>query len=245
MCSQSFRHLLLALIIGITPWFVTPVQAHGVTLVVHHYLPADSAFHTQFLIPWTQKLEKESAGLLRFRFFPAMQLGGDPAKLAEQVTDRTADIVLALTRHTPGRFPAIEAFEVTPFKHHARGASRAAWEYVRLNDLAEKEFDETRLLAVAVWVSSSARAGSDVGLLLMNTRSYKALSEELRKVVTANSGAETSVRLASVLDEETTDSPSPSQEAFDNWTKRATERGVNADALAQSARELMAEYDTH
>lgn len=214
-------------------------HAHGVTLVLQHYLPADSALHTQFLLPWLQKLEKESAGLLRFRVFPAMERGGQPAQLAEQVASREIDITLTLTRHAPGRYPAIEAFEALPVQHKPQGASRAAWEYVRLNDLLDREFEETRLLGVAV---APGEKGSDVVLLLMNARSFKALTDDLRKVVNANSGAETSVAMARALGGNGGAKPAAAQ--FDEWIKRASERGVNAKALGESARELMAEYDT-
>lgn len=239
----GWRAVLLTLVTAVLgcalPGLMTSANAHGVTLVVQHHLPADSPFHTQFLQPWIQKLEKDSAGLLRFRLFPAMGQGGQPAELAEQVSTRTIDIALTLTRHDPGRFPAIEAFEALPIKHNAAGASKAAWEYVRLNDLLDKEFTDARLLAVAV---TPGERGSEVALLLMNARSFKALTEDLRKVVNANSGADTSVTLARSLAGNGGAQPVAAQ--LDEWIKRATERGVNARALADSARELMAEYDT-
>lgn len=231
--------LVLTVFAGFTPALLPSAHAHGVTLIVQHYLPADSPFQTQFLLPWLQKLEKESAGLLRFRLFPAMGQGGQPSDLAEQVSTRTIDIAFMLTRHAPGRFPAIEAFESLPIKHNAVGASKAAWEYVRLNDLLDKEFDDARLLGVAV---TPGEKSSEVGLLLMNARSFKALTEELRKVVNANSGTDTSSALARSLAGAGGAQPAPAQ--LDEWIKRATERGVNARALADSARELMAEYDT-
>ncbi len=235
------RKIIIGLALGIVPLWISHSHAHGVTLVVHHFLPADSPFHTQFLIPWTQKLEKESAGLLRFRFFPAMQMGGEPAQLAEQVTDRSADIVLTLSRHTPGRFPAIEAFEVTAFQHSAQGASRAAWEYFRLNELADKEFDELRLLAVSLLPPANDGKSSDVGLLLMNGRSYKSLTEILRAVVNANSGADTSAWLAKVLGDRA--GGAPSRQAVEAWIEEASKRGLNGKALAESARSLIAEHD--
>ncbi len=238
------RRVFVALTLGIAPLWVAQAYAHGVTLVVHHYLPADSAFHTQFLVPWTQKLEKESAGLLRFRFYPALQMGGDAAQLADQVADRSVDIVLTLTRHNPGRYPAMEAFEVTAIKHGAQGASRAAWEYVRLNDLADKDFDEVRLLAVSLSAGPSADLSPAVGLLMLNGRSYKALTETLRKVINDNSGAGTSAWLANTMSEKAASAVTPTQDAMDTWIKEATKRGLNAKALAESARALMAEYDT-
>ncbi|MSQ59686.1 MAG: hypothetical protein EXR36_08600 [Betaproteobacteria bacterium] len=236
---RLLRSILVGLTLGVAP--LPSAFAHGVTLVVHHFLPAGSAFHTQFLLPWTQKLEKESAGVLRFRFYPAMQMGGEPAQLADQAADRSADIVLTLSRHAPGRFPAMEAFEVAPFQHSAQGASRAAWEYFRLNGLAEKEFDELRLLAVGLMPSTSKDKASDVGLLLMNRRSYKALTEILRGVMNANSGADTSEWLAKALGGQVPNGST--RQSLDTWIEDATKRGLNGKALAESARSLIAQHD--
>ena len=237
----QLRNAIIGLVLGVAPLWVSLSHAHGVTLVVHHFLPADSAFHTEFLVPWTQKLEKESAGLLRFRFYPAMQMGGEPGQLVEQVSDRSADIVLTLSRHAPGRFPSMEAFEVAAFQHSAQGASRAAWEYFRINSLAEKEFDELRLLAVCLLPSTNKGKASDVGLLLMNGRSYKALTENLRAVVNANSGEDTSVWLAKVLGGKAPEGTN--QQALESWIEEATKRGLNGKALAQSAQSLIVKHD--
>jgi TRAP-type C4-dicarboxylate transport system substrate-binding protein len=56
-----------------------PAAAHGVTLKVHHALPADSPFHTQFLVAWAEKVESESAGRLRIQLLPALGMGGNAA----------------------------------------------------------------------------------------------------------------------------------------------------------------------
>jgi TRAP-type C4-dicarboxylate transport system substrate-binding protein len=127
---------------------VPNVRAHGVTLKVHHFHAADAPFHAQFLVPWAQKVEKDSGGRLRFQFFPAMQLGGPPAQLYDQARDGKADIVWTAAGYTPGRFPAFQVFELPFLGRTAQGASRALWEYVQANDLPRKEFGEVRLLAV-------------------------------------------------------------------------------------------------
>ena len=85
MTSRTRRLVVIAAAgFGLPLWAVT-ANGHGVTLKVHHELPADSPFHTQFLVPWTQKLEKESGGRLRFRLFPALQMGGTAPQLYDQV----------------------------------------------------------------------------------------------------------------------------------------------------------------
>lgn len=236
--SLPLRKVLIVLLCLMAPLANGPVQAHGVTLIVHHFLPDNSPFHSEFLIPWSQKLEKQSAGLLRFRFVP----GSDINKLADDVADRTSDIAFTLTRFTPTRFPAMEAFERTNVRHSAQGASRAAWEYFRMNELADKDFDEMRLLAVAVTPNSNGT--QDVGLLVMNARSYKALTETLRKVVNDNSGSEQSAALAAAMTGDRS-APGPAgKDNLDTWITEAGQRGLDAKALADSARALLGQYDT-
>src|SRR5262245_39342407 len=123
-------------------------MGHGVTLKVHHGLPAESAFHTQFLVPWTQKIEAESGGRLRFQLFPAPENGGAAPDLYDQVKEGVVDIVWTGVSYTPERFPAVEVFGLPLPANSAQGSSRALWEYVRLNDLSSSEFDGVRLLAV-------------------------------------------------------------------------------------------------
>ncbi len=128
MTSRTRRHLAIALGCLVLPLPASTASAHGVTLKVQHDLPADSAFHTQFLVPWTQKLEKESAGRLRFRLLPAAQAGGGAPQLYDQVVEGEADIVWTGIGHTPARFPAVEVFELPLAANSAQGSSRALWE---------------------------------------------------------------------------------------------------------------------
>jgi TRAP-type transport system periplasmic protein len=137
---------MVAFICAIAPLSASDARAHGVTLKVHHFLPADSPFHTQFLLPWLAKLENESHGLLRFQVFPAVSMG----PLYDQVKGGEADIVWTAVGDPAGRFPGFEVFNLPLTTHSAQGASRALWEYVQANDLAKKEFAGVRLLAVQV-----------------------------------------------------------------------------------------------
>ena len=65
MTTRPGHLLFVAAAFLVAPLWATSANAHGVTLKVHHALPADSPFHTQFLVPWTQKVEKESGGRLQ------------------------------------------------------------------------------------------------------------------------------------------------------------------------------------
>jgi len=345
---RTRRLLGIAAVCLALPLWAGTASGHGVTLKVHHALPPDSVFHTQFLVPWTQKLEQESGGRLRVHLFPALGMGGATPELYDQVKDGVADIVWTGIGYTPRRFPAVELFELPFAANSAQGSSRALWEYVRLNDPVRKEFDGVRLLAfgrhdapqlhmrskrvqtladltglkigtpapaaaaflsalgaapvdmpvtqAAEALSSGAVDGvllpwdatsapeiadlvkyhtqldpqlpwlySDVFVLAMNPASYKILPDDLRKVISANSGAATSAWLGGVFDAaaasarkffadrgdaidelpaaELTGWREPEQILVEDTIKALDQRGLKGRALVESARASLTEYD--
>lgn len=123
----------------------SPARAEEVTLRLHHFLPAVSNVHRNFLAPWAKKVEEASAGRLKIRIFPAMQLGGAPPQLYDQARDGVADIIWTLPGYTAGRFPRIEALEL-PFTANRSGLANArATQAFAEKHLAE-EFGEVQPL---------------------------------------------------------------------------------------------------
>lgn len=245
---RGLSRLLIVAYICVSGTFSTnEAHAHGVTLKVHHFLPADSPFHTKFLLPWLAKLEDESHGLLRFQVFPAQPMG----PLYDQVKAGAADIVWTVVGNPAGRFPAFEVFNLPFTIHSAAGSSRALWEYVQANDLAKKEFAGVRLLAVQVATLESnekARVLSGAFIFAMNSAAYKSLSDELKKVIIANSGAETSAWLGKILGANSARTSPASQPSapsmIDARIKELDQRGLDGKELVESARALLAEFDS-
>ena len=130
-------------------------QAPEVTLRLHHFLPAVSNVHRFFLVPWTDKISKESNGRLRIQIFPGMQLGGAPPQLFDQARDGIADITWTLPGSTPGRFPRIEVFEL-PFVSHKRTI---------VNCLAIQEYAERHCVQEFAEVHSLCVWGTGEGLI--------------------------------------------------------------------------------
>lgn len=124
--------------------------AQTVQLRIHHPLPPPSLAHSKFLTPWTEKVEAECAGKLKFQIMPAMSLGGSPAQLYDQARDGVVDIIWTVLGYAPGRFPATEVFELPFMTRSAAGSSRALWEYVKQNRLDESELKDVRPLALHV-----------------------------------------------------------------------------------------------
>jgi TRAP-type C4-dicarboxylate transport system substrate-binding protein len=239
------------------PW-IGAAHAHGVTLKIHHAQPEDSAFHSRFLLPWKEKLEKESNGYLRIQVFPTLATSDKPA-LYEQVKDRNADIVWASIAEGTRRFPGFEVFNLPLPTHSAKGSSRALWEYVQANNLARREFSGVRLLAVQLAPkplarrdSSSASTQSDLFVLVMNAETYRSLSEEIKRVITANSGADTSALLGKLFDDSQTVLPEQktetsatavAQTAIEQRIQELNQRGLEGKELLESARALLAQFD--
>jgi len=126
---------------------VTRAQA-PVTLRFATFQPPTSYTWTQMLKPWMEKVERESAGRIRFEGYPSMQLGGSAAQLYDQARDGVADVVWTLPGYSAGRFPKLEVFELPFMMNNAEATSRAAWEFVQTQ--AADEFKETKLLAMHV-----------------------------------------------------------------------------------------------
>jgi TRAP-type C4-dicarboxylate transport system substrate-binding protein len=96
-----------------------------------------------------EKIEAESGGRIKFEHYPAMQLGGKPSELIDQVIDGVADVVWTLPGYTPGRFPRTEVMELPFLIKDAESASRAFWQLGEKHML-DTEFKDVKVLGL--WV---------------------------------------------------------------------------------------------
>lgn len=132
-------HRFLRPLVAGTALLLAAGGAHGeqITLKVHHFLPATSNAHLNMIQPWCTKVQKESGDRLKCQIYPAMQLGGTPSQLFDQVRDGVADLVWTVPTYAAGRFSKSEVFELPFMAHAARTGSRALWAYVQKNALDE------------------------------------------------------------------------------------------------------------
>lgn len=122
--------------------------AAEITLKISHFLPPIAPAQTQVIEPWCATLTRESAGRIDCQIYPAMQLGGTPGQLVDQVRNGVADIVWTAPGYSPGRFPAIEAMELPFVIRGALSGSEAAWSFYQAH--ATKEFSAYKVLAIHV-----------------------------------------------------------------------------------------------
>jgi TRAP-type C4-dicarboxylate transport system substrate-binding protein len=119
-----------------------------VTLKFHTFMAPLSNVWLLMHKPWMDKVEKESGGRIKFEAYPAMQLGGTPAQLYDQVRDGVVDVVWTLPGTTAGRFPRIEVFELPFMMNNAEATSKAYWQYFESE--CPDEFKETQVIALQV-----------------------------------------------------------------------------------------------
>jgi TRAP-type C4-dicarboxylate transport system substrate-binding protein len=120
--------------------------AQQVTLRLHQMLPAQATIPARALVPWAQKVEKDSGGRIKVQLFNAMQLGGTPPQLFDQARDGMVDLTWTVLGYTPGRFNKSEVFELPFMSGSAEQSSRAFQEYVE--KFAADEFKDVKLIAV-------------------------------------------------------------------------------------------------
>lgn len=108
-----------------------------VVLKVAHFLPPGSNAHQNIIVPWCNKVERDSGGELKCQIYPAMQLGGTPAQLFDQARDGVADIVWTVPTYSAGRYTRTEVFELPFIAVNARQGSAALWEYTQKHSLDE------------------------------------------------------------------------------------------------------------
>lgn len=163
------------------------LYAQEVTLKVSHFLPPNSNYQKGVLEPWCDKLAKDSGGKLKCQIYPAMQLGGTPPQLADQVKNGVADIVMTSPSYSSGRFPYTEALE-QPFTLPPGGlaGSKAMWDYSQR--FATKDYADFRLLAMFT--------GSGV---IMSTSSKPILTVDGFKGVKLRSPSRSAAKLLTAL----------------------------------------------
>jgi len=142
------RLVRLLVPVAIAMAIAVPATAQEVTLKVHHFWAPTAMGPSTILVPWCDKIAKESNSRMKCPIYPAMQLGGAPPQLIDQVKDGVADIVWTLPGYTAGRFPMMEVFELPFMSTSAEATSQAAWDYY--TQYGNREFPGIKALAIHV-----------------------------------------------------------------------------------------------
>src|SRR6266705_4622248 len=120
------RKTLLALLLaaGLTP---SLAQEKTFELKMSHWVPAAHPLQ-KALEDWGAAVEKESGGTIKYKVYPAQQLG-KAFDHYDMARDGIADVTYVNPGYQPGRFPVIGAGELPFLMANAKGGSAAldAW----------------------------------------------------------------------------------------------------------------------
>src|SRR5438445_9933723 len=140
---MSMRKTFLALLLAasVTP-VLTPALAQDKTfeLKLSHWVPASHPLQ-KALEDWGSAVEKESGGTIKYKVFPAQQLG-KAFDHYDMARDGIADVTYVNPGYQPGRFPIIGAGELPFLMSDAKGGSMALDAWYR--KYAEKEMKDVK-----------------------------------------------------------------------------------------------------
>lgn len=122
------------------------------------FLPAPATIPAKIIDVWADQIEEASGGRIGITRYPAMQLGGAPPELIDQVIDGVIDMTWTVVGYTPGRFPSTEVFELPFLVSDAGTASGAFWKMLE-GGIAEAEFSDVKVLGG--WVHGPGIIHSD------------------------------------------------------------------------------------
>ena len=119
---MSFKKIVKACALAAAVAFAagTAQAQETVTLKLSHFVPPQHAFH-KWVVGWTEKIEKESGGRLKFEIYPNGQLVGPPNRQFDAARNGITDIAWCLHGVTPGRYPMTELANL-PFTWPSQGA---------------------------------------------------------------------------------------------------------------------------
>lgn len=146
---NKLRRILLAGVAATGALVASTAFAQEVTLKLHQFLPKQANLPKLVLEEWINRVETQSNGRLKVEHYPAMQLGGRPPELMDQVQDGIVDLAWTVNGFTPGRFPRTEVFELPFIMTNAEATSRAYWELYE-KEMKDTDFRDVHL--IGAWV---------------------------------------------------------------------------------------------
>jgi TRAP-type C4-dicarboxylate transport system substrate-binding protein len=136
---------LAAAVAGLGLMAASAASAQEVTLKVHHFVGPKSVQQTVVMQPWADAVMRDSKGRIKVEIYPAMQLGGKPPELYDQVKDGVVDAVWTLPGYSGNRFLLSQVFEM-PFMITTAEATTLAFQEFGEKHLAGTDFKDVKVL---------------------------------------------------------------------------------------------------
>ena len=115
------------------------------TFRLHSFSSPTALDHTLHLDRWAERIGTASQGRIRVETYPAMQLGGQPRDLVQQMEDGVVDAIWTVPGFTPGRFMGIEGLEL-PFMNTGVSTTQSPASF----EFAEKHLTDNELRGIKV-----------------------------------------------------------------------------------------------
>jgi len=114
----------------------------------HSFSSPTALDHTLHLDRWAERVMQQSQNRIKVEMYPAMQLGGQPRDLPQQLEDGVVDMIWTVPGFTPGRFMGTEGLEM-PFLNTGLSATQspAAFEFAEKH-LAENEYRGIKIISM-------------------------------------------------------------------------------------------------
>jgi TRAP-type C4-dicarboxylate transport system substrate-binding protein len=147
---MSMRKTILALVLALS---ATPAFAQEKTfeLKISHWVPASHPLQ-KALEDWGAAVEKASGGTIKYKVYPAQQLG-KAFDHYDMARDGIADVTYVNPGYQPGRFPIIGAGELPFLMSDAKGGSEALDAWYR--KYADKEMKDVKFCLAFIHSPSS------------------------------------------------------------------------------------------
>jgi TRAP-type C4-dicarboxylate transport system substrate-binding protein len=148
--GMSMRKAFLALLLAasVTPAFA---QEKTIELRISHWVPASHPLQ-KAMEDWGAAVEKASGGTIKYKVFPAQQLGKAKDHYA-MARDGIADVTYVNPGYDPGVFPIIAAGELPFLMSDAKGGSEGLDAWYR--KYAEKEMKDVKFCLAFIHSPSS------------------------------------------------------------------------------------------
>ncbi len=145
--GKFWNTTIAAFALGTTA-IATMAQADPIELSFATYIPANSNFITDDLVPWTEWINERANGEFEIKVYAGGTLGRDPNQQGKLVQDGIADMVAIVPGRSPGEYPNYAIFELPGFARNATVGTQAAWEMYKEGTLGDSE----AIHIVSIWL---------------------------------------------------------------------------------------------
>ena len=182
--GDHWTNMIAALAFGSAAIATTAAYAEPRELSFATYIPANSSFIVDDLVPWTEWVNERANGEFRIKVYAGGTLSRDPNQQAKVVKDGIADMVAIVPGRSPGEYPNYAIFELPGFARNATEGTLAAWQLYKDGMLGQH--DQIRI--VSMWLAEPS--------ILFSSRPVESIADFENMRIRVAGGTQTDTMLA-------------------------------------------------